>query len=309
MYRDTRPDPAANLQSVLRGLTDDQKDYLRRPAPQPGAAPQQVTDAEALAELAVLNGIAQRAAAELRQDRLLNEDSLPDTLLQHLLALSREIRRVTEGHEMLAPQAARAALRNWARGDGKEHALAFHDLRTRLAAVLATQDADALAAQQPRVRTAPPPPAPRSNAEILRDELAETIGRKAPNGEHATVKAILVIGGRAYRGRNDGSRVSQVTYDLVTRRLDRLEKWTPTGCAEVHALDAFVVDRNFATEALALAALTGAPPAYPDGWIAAMDARGRTPDARSWEKRLPCDNCRQWLAALGIQADTRGALS
>jgi hypothetical protein len=307
MYRDPRPDPTKNLQAVLNGLTTAQKDHLRRPTPAAGGVPPAVTDAEALAELELLSGIAQRAMIELKQDRLLNGDDLPDTLYRSLLALVREIRRVTEGHEMLPPQQARVAVRTWARGEGREHALAFHDLRQRLADVLRAVDAAEVAARQPRERPAPAPRAPRGNHEILLDELSGTLGHAAPGGDTPAVKAILVLGGRPYRGTNDGSRHGQVTYDLVGGLVDRVEKWTATGCAEVHALDAFVAQQGFATAAQALDAFTLPPVAFPDGWIAAMDARGR--GGRVWEKRIPCDNCRQWLAALHITADTRGVLS
>ncbi|MGW4894784.1 hypothetical protein ACWEQL_21320 [Kitasatospora sp. NPDC004240] len=301
MYREPRIDLDAHVGAVLTGLTGAQKDYLR------GPSNQTPTDAQALDELEQLRGVLQRALIELDLDRPLNEESASQ-LAWHVRAVTGEIRQVTEGHGRLPGIQARRALFGWAQGEGSTAWAAVADLRRRLVALLQARDAADAAAQQsqpPRQRQAPAPLPPRGNHEILLDELSKVLGHPGPKGDAPAVKAILVLGGQAYRGQNDGTGLLQVTYDVVVNRVDRLESWTVDGCAEVRALDRFVHAQGLASEDLVVDAFRKSPVAFPDGWIAAMDARGR--DGRVWVKRTPCANCQQWLRALGIQADTQGS--
>lgn len=301
MFQEPRTDPNANVRAVLTGLTPAQTDNLRGPA---NLRP---NDAEALTELNLLSGIAQRAITELRQGKPLNGDDSPDDLCQHLLAIVRKMKELTTDPHLTGQQ-ARQTLARWAapKAEGADAWAAFADLRKRLITQLTARDAEQLAQQAAPSgqRRAPAPQAPRTNQEILRDEMARALRTAAPGGEAPEVRALLVLGGQTYRGRNDGRGLLDVTYDLVTGRVDRLEDWTVAGCAEVHALDTFIHAQGFATEDPAYQAFTRAPVAFPDGWIAAMDARGR--ETRSWTKRAPCQNCQQWLRALNITADTKG---
>lgn len=300
MYRDPVPSPAETADAVLTGLTGPQTAYLR------GPALQTPDDAQALAELEALAGVLRRALLELERGRPLTGESA-FTLTGLVQEVLREIARLTAGHERLPGRQARRALADWGQGAGQVAFTAVADLRRVLVARLQARDAARLAAQQPAPQQAPAPPVQRTNPEILADELAKALREPAPQGTHAVVRAILVAGGQVYRGRNDGSGLLNLTYAVVSHRVDRLENWSVGNCAEVHALDQFVHARGFTTEDQVVAAFRTLPVAFPDSWIVAMDARGR--DVRSWAKRVPCENCQQWLAALGIKADTRGALS
>ncbi|WP_035796818.1 hypothetical protein [Kitasatospora mediocidica] len=305
-YQPDRPSRAVqltqNLEAVLRGLTGDQKTYLRRP--KAVGPPPPLDDDESLAELRLISGIAARAIVELEQGNLLNTDEYPDGEHVALAALVSEIRRLTVGHEARTGHAARRSLLGWFSGDGAASALAFKDLRERLVEVLKQQDADALAAAQPRQRPVRQV-VQLTNQELLKAEMAKAIGSDAPKGDTPLVKAILVIDGTAYRGTNGGA-VSAVTSALIGLLVDQLEDWTLTGCAEVHALDAFIVAGNYASAAAVRADFTGTPRVIKDPVIVAMDARGRP--TRSWVKRMPCEHCQQWLPALNITPSIKDAV-
>ncbi|MFD0574647.1 hypothetical protein ACFQ0T_42175 [Kitasatospora gansuensis] len=158
-------------------------------------------DAQSLADLELVEGIAQRAVTELRYDKALNEDSTPDYLRVSLEKLVQEIRRVSTGHERLPGRKARAAVGAWlqAESDVRE---AFEDLRWRLATQLAVLDAEAAA-------LLPKPPAPKvppTDQQVLTEQLGRVIGRPAPAGTEPTVRAYLVIGGVLYRGTTTAAR-------------------------------------------------------------------------------------------------------
>ncbi|MFC8719291.1 hypothetical protein [Kitasatospora sp. NPDC057198] len=304
VYREPVPSPTETADAVLTGLTGSQAAYLR------GPALQTPDDAQALAELEALAGVLRRALLELERGRPLTE--VPAFTLTGLVQeVLREIARLTAGHERLPGRQARRALAAWGQGAGQVAFTAVADLRRVLVVRLQARDAARLAAQQPvqrpAQRPAPAPPVQRGNAEILAEELAKALRENAPQGTETAVRAILVAGGRVYRGRNDGSGLLNLTYAVVSHRTVRLEGWTVGNCAEVHALDWFIHEQGFTTEDEVVAAFLTQPVAFPDSWIVAMDARGR--DARSWFKRTPCENCQQWLKALGIKADTKGATS
>ncbi|MFF4339039.1 hypothetical protein ACFY00_03745 [Kitasatospora sp. NPDC001540] len=300
MYQAPVPKPSDTADAVLTGLTGAETAYLRQP---PGQTPD---DAQALAELQALAGVLSRSLTQLEYERPLTELS-PSTLAAHVRAVRRKVLELTTGPGQLAGREARKRLFAWSQGEGEEAFAAVAALRKVLVARLKENDAARLAAQQPAQRPAPAPPVQRGNAEILAEELAKALRENAPQGTEAAVRAILVAGGRVYRGRNDGSGLLNLTYAVVSHRTDRLENWTVGNCAEVHALDWFIHEQGFTTEAQVVAAFLNQPVAFPDSWIVAMDARGR--DARSWFKRTPCENCQQWLKALGIKADTKGATS
>ncbi|WP_033212404.1 hypothetical protein [Kitasatospora phosalacinea] len=299
MYRDPAPSPTDTTDAVLTGLTGLQTAYLR------GPALQTPDDAQALAELEALAGVLRRALVELERDRPLTDLS-PYVLAGLVREVLREIGRLTAGHERRPGRQARRALADWGQGAGQGAFTAVADLRRVLVARLQARDAALLAAQQPAPRQAPAPPVQRTNRDILAGEFALALREAAPQGTHTVVRAILVAGGRVYRGRNDGSALLNLTYAVVSRRVDRLETWSVGNCAEVHALDRFIHAQGFTTEDQVVAAFQTVPAAFPDSLIVAMDARGH--DVRSWVKRIPCENCRQWLASLGIKADTQGAV-
>lgn len=302
LHEPRRPDRATrittSLDAVLRSLTAEQTAYLQRPK---NAGPLPTPDdAQSLAELQQISGVAARAIVELQQGNPLTDDDLPDYQRVALSGLVAEIRRLTEGHERRPGREARERLFAWLGGDGRTSEAAFRDLRDRLRARLQAQ-----AAAAPVVQPAPQQAQP-TNQDVLSGQLAGIIGHAAPAGDEAQVKAILVVGGQAYRGRNGGP-VSAVTLQLINGLVEQLEDWTITGCAEVHALDAFVTARNYTDPNDVLKDFTGAPRVIKEPVIAAMDARGRP--TRSWAKRLPCEHCRQWLATLHITPDTKGAVS
>ncbi|GAA2089621.1 hypothetical protein GCM10009759_12580 [Kitasatospora saccharophila] len=300
MYQAPAPKPSDTADAVLTGLTAAETAYLREP-------PEQTPDdARALAELQALAGVLSRSLTQLEYERPLTE--LPAaTLAHHAKAVRRKVLELTTGSGQLPGREARKKLFSWSQGEGQEAFAAVAALRKVLVARLKENDAARLAAQQPAQRPAPAPPVQRGNGEILAAELAKALRENAPQGTETVVRAILVAGGEVYRGRNDGSALLDLTYAVVSHRTDRLETWTVGNCAEVHALDWFIHAQGFSTEAEVVAAFLNPPVAFPDSWIVAMDARGR--DVRSWVKRTPCENCQQWLKALGIKADTKGAAS
>ncbi|MFF2039938.1 hypothetical protein ACFVVX_05890 [Kitasatospora sp. NPDC058170] len=317
MYQEPRrPDRAVqlakSLDAVLRGLTAEQRAFAQRPK-HVGPAPV-LDDDQSRAELLLISGLAERAIVELQQGNPLNDDDLPDRQRVALTALVAEIRRLTTGHEGRNGRDAMRLVLAWLGGEGGESGEALRDLRDRLRARLKEQaSADVAAQPAPAQQQAQ---APATNQEVLSGLLRDIIGHQAPGGDQAKVKSILVIDGVAYRGKNGGA-VSAVTDALIRRLVTSVEDWTLTGCAEVHALDAFVTSRNYASASDVVKDFTGVirvtvPPAPAQQMvrgavIAAMDARGYP--TRSWEKRLPCEHCRQWLATLRITADTRGVLS
>ncbi|WP_405020589.1 hypothetical protein OHV05_30770 [Kitasatospora sp. NBC_00070] len=299
MYQEPKIDKVAkNLRAVLNGLSGTYLSYLRRPV---GGPVPVLDDAQSLEELKLLSAVAQRSIVELQFEKPLNDDSSADDLKQSLGLLVKEIRDVTTGHGQLPGRQAHAAVLVWLDTVGTDVRDAYEDLRWRLAAQLVEVDAE-IEATKPKP---PAPKVPRTNQQVLTDQFRLVLGRAAPGGTLPTVRAYLVIGGVMYRGDNDGTTLAAPTLKLIKELVSRQEDWTITGCAEVHALDAYVRTRNFTTADQVRNAFTRPPGNITDAVIGAMDAVGRT--GRYWVKRVPCDNCVQWLAQLRITADTAGA--
>ncbi|GAA4878529.1 hypothetical protein [Kitasatospora terrestris] len=289
MLHETNDVPPAHLETVLTGLTQVEKDWLR----DQGAAPDD--DAEALAALAAVAGIARRAIRQLDDGQTL-DGRTPGDQAYDLRMVCRYLQDLTTGHEAQAGLDAYEAWAAWKLTAGEW--ASFKDLADRLRRLLLTKDATAPRAAAPKAA------GKKSNADILAEELTKRLGRPAPKGREARVKAVLVLGGRAYTGANSGGGLLHVTYDLIRPRVTRMEDWSATGCAEAYALDQWVYQNGFATADAAYEALCGTRATFKDGRIAAMDARtvhGST--GRFWVKRMPCENCQQWLKALGITAD------
>ncbi|MEV5679818.1 hypothetical protein [Streptomyces sp. NPDC052179] len=298
----------ANQQALVGGMTEAQREYLRRP---PGQPPRVLDDAQSRADLDLTRSLVESVRRALLSggiDKDLDEDNLRRVCL---VPMELQFRALLDTQGLPGRQ-ARQVFAAWLKDDakGQQAFLMFTELLRHLRLWIGALDkqvaADAaIAAEQvqqqaaARARAA----APLSNEELLAKHSRELLGKLAPAGDKALVKAILVINGQVYRGAS-GSNVDAVTKELVKGLVDAMEKWTITGCAEVAALGAFVTEGGFPTVEAVRAALPAG-----DSHVVAMEARGPRGQVRAWVKRAPCNQCQQWLKTLRITPDTAGAYS
>ncbi len=95
---------------------------------------------------------------------------------------------------------------------------------------------------------------------------------------------------------------------MIPQLVDRLEKWTETGCAEVAALNRYLTVAGHPSAAAAKAAIDqGVLRGALIGTVCLYDRTATDPG--TWEVRLPCEQCRQWLQRAGIIPHTKGARS
>ncbi|MFJ9608550.1 hypothetical protein ACIRS1_19655 [Kitasatospora sp. NPDC101176] len=302
----------ARLTTRARTMIEDR---ARLPLGAPAPAP---TDAQALDILRSRLEIARYAHNEVRQGGLIS-DGNPDLHLTALADYVAELHaRITETETTGAPVAQlRTRLQQWSNAAGLECSTLVAALveslvgreRDRTAAAAAAAQALAArqaAARQPRVRT---------DEEILQDAIRRKRGEAGPGYDPAArrlpgdVKSVLVVNGAEYHGSNGRSeKLSAVTLALVPQLVDRQEKWTETGCAEVSALDRFLVAAGHTTVAAAKTAIDrGALRGALIGTVCLYDRSANNPG--TWEVRMPCPQCRQWLALAGIVAYDKDARS
>ncbi|MFC5641915.1 hypothetical protein [Kitasatospora cinereorecta] len=283
-----------------------------------GAQPPAPSDAEALANVKSRLEIARYALNEVREGNLIS-DADPGAHFAWLTAYVRELTaRVAEAEATGGSVAQlRTALQQWAKGDGADPGRLVAALVDTLVARERQRVGDAAAAalalaarqaaaRQPRVRT---------DEEILQEAIRRKRAEAGPAFDPdqrrlpGDVKSVLVVNGAEYHGANGrGGQLSALTLALVPQLVDRLEKWTETGCAEVAALDRYLVQANFGSAAAAMTAIDqGALRGMLIGTVCLYDRTAHHPG--TWEVRTPCEQCQQWLKRAGIVAYTKGARS
>ncbi|WP_354644363.1 hypothetical protein [Kitasatospora camelliae] len=310
------------LERIESRLTGPTRAYVTRRAqavpaqPGQGAPAVQPTDEEVLTNLRARLEIAQAARTEARNDLPLSAaDPGGDAAL--LLDFTRRVADALRGADApgFAVGELRRTLAAWSKGEGAPaHALVDSVVnglvrRTRertLAAARAAQEAS-----QPRVRPV------RTNEEVLHDVITRKRGEAGPSYDpeyrNATqpgdVKSVLVVAGVDHHGANGrGDRLATITVDLIERLTDRQEKWTVTGCAEVAALNRYLLAAAYPDADAALRAFTGGT--VTGAVISTLSLYGRTADKPgSWDVRQPCHQCQQWLKALRITVHAKGARS
>ncbi|WP_371484074.1 hypothetical protein [Kitasatospora sp. NBC_00315] len=307
------------LGRIERRLTGRARTMIEQRAQQPqGVQPPPPTDAEALDILKSRLEIARHALNEVRDDYLISNDD-PTRHQALLTEYVRELTtRVAEAEAVggLVAQ-LRTGLQQWSNKAGLESstlvaALVEHLVkRERQRREDAVAAAQALADRQAAARL----PRVRNDTEILQEAIRRKCGEAGPAYDPGArrlpgdVKSVLVVGGAEYHGANGHSgQLSPVTLALIPQLVDRLEHWTETGCAEVAALNRFLVSANYTSAAAALTAidqnvLRGAL----IGTVCLYDRSADNPG--SWHVRTPCEQCQQWLKRAGIIAYTKGARS